>query len=85
MWENSPRENSLYIELYISESYRFKIIMAYSTASVEICNSFHLRGGSAYLVSGSSGSGKSTTVAHLVEEWEKVTGGKEVFKDVHIW
>ena len=59
--------------------------MAVSNASVEFCNSFHLRGGAAYLVSGGSGSGKSTTVANLVNEWSHVTGGKEVFKDVHKW
>ena len=56
-----------------------------TNGNVELCNSFHLHGGSSYIVSGGSGSGKSTTVANLVDEWTHATGGKEVFKDVHIW
>lgn len=53
--------------------------------NIDICKSFYLKGGSSYLVCGGSGSGKSTTVVRLVESWTEATGGKEVFKDVHIW
>ena len=52
---------------------------------MDTCNNFFLRGGCSYLVIGKSGSSKSRTVMHLIENWGTVTNNKETIGDIHIW
>ena len=51
----------------------------------EICDCFHFRPDTTFLVCGPSGSRKTSTVTSIVENWEEATNYKSKIKDVHIW
>ena len=52
---------------------------------IDTCENFALRAGTTFLVCGSSGSSKTTTICKIIENFEQATNDTSYINDVHIW